>query len=332
MKVYETPHLRNVALVGHGGCGKTSLVAALLFDMGAVNRMGRVDDGTTVTDFDPDEIERKISLQTGLAYGEWRKAKINLLDTPGYANFLAEARVGPARRGRRGGGRGRGRGRRGADAEGLGVRRGVRAAPHHRGEPHGPRPRVLRAHARVAAERVRTAGRATGHPAGRGEGLRGRRGPGDGQGRRLRRRRERQVPGGGGAARSGGGGAHLARDAGRDGGREQRGPHRDLLRQGHALAGGPGARAAPGRAAGQALPGAGHVLHPQRRSPPAAGRHRGPAAVPRGPGRGRGHQRLQQGGQPPARRRRAAAPRSSSRRSRIRTRAASACSASTRAC
>jgi elongation factor G len=92
MKVYETPHLRNVALAGHGGCGKTSLVSAMLFDMGAVNRMGRVDDGTTVTDFDPDEIERKISLQTGLAYGEWRKVKINLLDTPGYANFLAEAR------------------------------------------------------------------------------------------------------------------------------------------------------------------------------------------------------------------------------------------------
>jgi elongation factor G len=92
MKVYETPHLRNVALVGHGGCGKTSLVSAMLFDMGAVNRMGRVDDGTTVTDFDPDEIERKISLQTGLAYGEWRKVKLNLLDTPGYANFLAEAR------------------------------------------------------------------------------------------------------------------------------------------------------------------------------------------------------------------------------------------------
>jgi elongation factor G len=92
MKVYETPQLRNVALIGHGGCGKTSLVSALLFDMGAVNRLGRVDDGTTVTDFDPDEIERKISLQTGLAYGEWRKVKINLLDTPGYANFLSEAR------------------------------------------------------------------------------------------------------------------------------------------------------------------------------------------------------------------------------------------------
>jgi len=92
MKVYEPSAIRNVAVVGHGGCGKTSLVSAMLFDMGAVNRLGRVDDGTTVTDFDPDEIERKISLQTAVAYGEWRKAKLNLLDAPGYANFLSEAR------------------------------------------------------------------------------------------------------------------------------------------------------------------------------------------------------------------------------------------------
>jgi elongation factor G len=93
MKVYDAPSIRNVAIVGHGGCGKTSLVAAMLFNMGAVNRLGRVDDGSTVTDFDPDEIERKISLQTALAYGEWRKVKLNLLDAPGYANFLAEARA-----------------------------------------------------------------------------------------------------------------------------------------------------------------------------------------------------------------------------------------------
>ncbi len=93
MKVYETASIRNVGVVGHGGCGKTSLVAAMLFDMGAVNRMGSVDDGSTVTDFDPDEIERKISLQTALAYGEWKKSKINILDAPGYANFIAEARA-----------------------------------------------------------------------------------------------------------------------------------------------------------------------------------------------------------------------------------------------
>jgi elongation factor G len=92
MKVYEPSAIRNVAVVGHGGCGKTTLVSAMLFDMGAVSRLGRVEDGTTVTDFDPDEIERKISLQTAVAFGEWRKNKLNLLDAPGYANFLAEAR------------------------------------------------------------------------------------------------------------------------------------------------------------------------------------------------------------------------------------------------
>jgi elongation factor G len=93
MKVYEAPSIRNVAVVGHGGCGKTSLVSALLFDAGAVSRIGRVEDGTTVTDFDQDEIERRISLQTAVAWAEWRKNKINFLDAPGYANFVFEARA-----------------------------------------------------------------------------------------------------------------------------------------------------------------------------------------------------------------------------------------------
>jgi elongation factor G len=94
MKVYDAPNIRNLALVGHGGSGKTSLASALLLDAGAVNRMGRVEDGTTVTDFDPDEIERRISLQSALAFCEWKKTKVNLIDTPGYANFLSEARAG----------------------------------------------------------------------------------------------------------------------------------------------------------------------------------------------------------------------------------------------
>ena len=93
MKVYDAPNIRNVAVVGHGGCGKTSLVSALLFDAGAVNRIGRVDEGSTVTDFDPDEIERKISLLAALAFAEWKKTKVNLIDAPGYANFLSEARA-----------------------------------------------------------------------------------------------------------------------------------------------------------------------------------------------------------------------------------------------
>ncbi len=93
MKVYDAPNIRNVALVGHGGSGKTTLASALLFNGGGANRLGRVEDGTTVTDFDPDEIERKISLQTALAWTEWKKTKINILDAPGYANFIPEARA-----------------------------------------------------------------------------------------------------------------------------------------------------------------------------------------------------------------------------------------------
>jgi elongation factor G len=94
MKVYDAPDIRNVALIGHGDCGKTSLASALLFVAGAVSRIGRVDDGTATTDFDEEEIERKISLQTSLAHLEWRGTKVNLIDTPGYAAFAADAKAG----------------------------------------------------------------------------------------------------------------------------------------------------------------------------------------------------------------------------------------------
>src|SRR6478735_9727781 len=93
MRLYESPALRNVALIGHGGCGKTQLVSALLFAAGAVNRIGRVDEGTTVTDFDDEEIARKHTLSSSLAYAEWQKTKINVIDTPGFANFLTDARA-----------------------------------------------------------------------------------------------------------------------------------------------------------------------------------------------------------------------------------------------
>ena len=93
MKIYDTASIRNVAIVGHGGSGKTSLTSAMLYDAGAVNRLGKVEDGTTVTDFDPDETARQISLSTALAHCEWEKTKLNLLDTPGYGNFIQEARV-----------------------------------------------------------------------------------------------------------------------------------------------------------------------------------------------------------------------------------------------
>ena len=93
MKVYEAPNIRNIAVVGHSGAGKTQLVSALLFDAGAVNRFGRVDDGTTVTDYDDEEIARKHTLACSLAYAEWNKHKINFIDTPGMANFLSDARA-----------------------------------------------------------------------------------------------------------------------------------------------------------------------------------------------------------------------------------------------
>jgi elongation factor G len=93
MKVYDAASIRNVALVGHGGSGKTQLASALLFDAGMINRFGKVDDGTTVTDYDEEEIARKHTLAASLAYVEWNKTKINLIDTPGFANFLSDARA-----------------------------------------------------------------------------------------------------------------------------------------------------------------------------------------------------------------------------------------------
>jgi len=93
MKVYDAANIRNVAVVGHGGCGKTQLVSALLFAAGMVNRLGLVDDGTTVTDYDDEEIARKHTLSATLAHAEWNKAKINLIDTPGVGNFFADAQA-----------------------------------------------------------------------------------------------------------------------------------------------------------------------------------------------------------------------------------------------
>jgi elongation factor G len=86
--------IRNIGIVGHGGVGKTSLVEGMLFAAGAVNRLGRVDDGTTTTDFDPDEIKRKISLSTSVAYCDYKGHRLNFVDTPGYGDFISDARAG----------------------------------------------------------------------------------------------------------------------------------------------------------------------------------------------------------------------------------------------
>lgn len=92
MKTYSTQEIRNLGIVGHGDAGKSSLVAAMLFASGTGNRLGKVDDGTAPTDFDEEEISRKISLNLGTAYCEFKNTKINLVDTPGYAAFIANAK------------------------------------------------------------------------------------------------------------------------------------------------------------------------------------------------------------------------------------------------
>ena len=94
MTVYATENIRNVALVGHSDTGKTSLVSAMLFDSGAVNRLTKVDDANTITDFDDDEHDRKITINTAVAHVKNGDAKINLIDTPGYGIFSTDAMQG----------------------------------------------------------------------------------------------------------------------------------------------------------------------------------------------------------------------------------------------
>ena len=93
MKVYEGANIRNVVMMGHGHAGKTSLVSAMLSTAGATQRLGRVDDGTAPTDYDDEEIARKMSIGSGLAYVEWGKTKINVVDTPGFSMFVHEAKM-----------------------------------------------------------------------------------------------------------------------------------------------------------------------------------------------------------------------------------------------
>ncbi|MEW5783639.1 MAG: elongation factor G [Bacillota bacterium] len=90
MKKYPSEAIRNVALISHGGAGKTSLTEALLFTSGAVNRLGKIEAGNTTTDYDPDEIKKQVTINVGLAPLEWDGIKVNLLDTPGYFDFIGD--------------------------------------------------------------------------------------------------------------------------------------------------------------------------------------------------------------------------------------------------
>jgi elongation factor G len=93
VKVYEGANVRNVAVVGHGHAGKTSLISAMLYTAGATPRLGRVDDGTATTDYDEEEIARKMSIASALAWVEWNNTKINFVDTPGFNMFVHEAKM-----------------------------------------------------------------------------------------------------------------------------------------------------------------------------------------------------------------------------------------------
>src|SRR5271155_3592507 len=93
MRVYDSKDIRNVGVVGHGHSGKTSLTAALLYSTGATTRLTRVDEGNTLTDFDDEEIQRKITISTAVVSVEWKKTKINILDTPGFNIFINDTRA-----------------------------------------------------------------------------------------------------------------------------------------------------------------------------------------------------------------------------------------------
>ncbi len=94
MKVYRAEQIRNVALISHVGAGKTSLVDAALYDSGAATRQGKVDEGSSVADYDPDELKRGMTLHAKVIPVEWKNTKINFIDTPGYADFVGEVKAG----------------------------------------------------------------------------------------------------------------------------------------------------------------------------------------------------------------------------------------------
>jgi elongation factor G len=94
MKVYSAEHIRNIALISHVGAGKTSLIDAALYDSGAVTRQGKVDEGSSMADYEADELKRRMSLHTKVLPVEWKDTKLNLIDTPGYADFVGEVKAG----------------------------------------------------------------------------------------------------------------------------------------------------------------------------------------------------------------------------------------------
>ena len=94
MNSYKMENIRNVAVMGHGKCGKSSIIEAMLFNSGAINRIGKNADGTLTSDFDIEETKRQMSISTSIAPVEWKENKLNMLDTPGYFDFVGEVKEG----------------------------------------------------------------------------------------------------------------------------------------------------------------------------------------------------------------------------------------------
>ena len=157
MSALEPSKIRNVAVTGHRGTGKTSIVEAMLFQSGAINRLGSVEQGSTVSDWDEDEHRRAMSIQASPCHVDWQGHKVNLIDTPGEAELpgrrdrRAACRRGHADR------RQRGDGHRGPDRPRLGARRAARPRAHVLREHARPRARRLHADARAAARAVHAA-------------------------------------------------------------------------------------------------------------------------------------------------------------------------------
>ena len=90
MKEYQTEQIRNIGIVGHSGTGKTSLIEAILYNGGAIERMGQVDNENSVSDYAPDEIERKMTINCSVCAAEWKGYKLNVIDTPGVEDFYGD--------------------------------------------------------------------------------------------------------------------------------------------------------------------------------------------------------------------------------------------------
>jgi elongation factor G len=94
VKEYTTNNIRNIAIIGHGGCGKTSFAETLLFSTGTTTRLGKIEDGNTISDFSAEEINRKISISASLLNCNYNNIKLNIIDTPGFSDFVGEVKCG----------------------------------------------------------------------------------------------------------------------------------------------------------------------------------------------------------------------------------------------